>query len=149
MSEQVNISFEGFPELLDDVRNRYDVDADFFTDIELYEMWLLTMLFKISKIENGIDNINVSTGKGTQHLKTINERQSLMMMLNKTFVIMKNGNIYIPDNPCRILVEDRIRYKYTPRVGHDPVKQPAIFYKAGTGDKQIGFELFSLKGLVD
>ena len=146
MSEKVNISFEGFPEL-PDLPNCEDVEN--LTNEEKMEVMLLIGLFRISKIENGIDNINVFTGKGTQYLKTTDARRRLMMMLNKTFVIMKNGNIYIPDNPCRILIEDRIRYKYTPHLGHNPVKRPAIFYKAVAGDKQIGFELFSLKGLVD
>lgn len=144
MNEKVNISFEGFPEL-PDVRNFYDVDEEFFTDDMVYETTLLIMLFRISKIENGIDNINVFTGEGTQYLQDKESRQKLMTMLNKTYVIMKNGAIYIPDNPCRILIEDRIKYKYTPRLGHNPVKRSVIFYKAKKGDKQVGLEVFSLK----
>lgn len=144
--KKFSVSFEGFPDLPD--FPNWDCTEKLTYD-EKMEAILLIGLFRISKIEKGIDNINVFTGEGTQHLKNIVAWQRLMTMVNKTFVIMKNGNIYIPDNPCRILIEDRIRYKYTPRLGHDPVKRPAIFYKAWVGDKQIGFELFSLKGLVD
>ncbi|GEM_PF-5087335 len=142
MIEKVNISFEGFPEL-PPLPNCDDVEE--LTDDEKIDIMLLMGLFEISKIENGINNVNVITGEATQHLQDKESRQKLMIMLNKTFVIMKNGAIYIPDNPCRILIEDRIRYKYTPRLGHNPVKRSAIFYKAEKGDKQVGLEIFSLK----
>ena len=95
------------------------------------------------EIEEEIDNINVYTGEGTQYLNK-DGRQNLMMMLNKTFVMMKNGNIYIPDNPCRILVEDRIRYKYTSQQGGNPKSRSSIFYTAGN-DEKFAIEIFSLK----
>ena len=141
MNKKVNLSFEGFPEL-PDLPNIEGVEK--MTDDEKIEIMLLKGLFAISKIENGIDNINVYTGEGTQYLNK-EGKQNLMMMLNKTFIIMKNGNICLPDNPCRILIEDRIRYKYTSRFGCNPNERSAIFYNAGTGDKRVAFEIFSLK----
>ena len=140
--KKFSVNFAGFPELPD--LPNCDGTAKLTHD-EKIEVMLLIGLFKISKIEEGIDNINVFTNEGTQYLKNTEDRQRLMTMLNKTFVIVKNGNIYVPDNPCRILVEDRIRYKYTSQQGCDPKSRSSIFYKAGTGDEQFAIEIFSLK----
>ena len=139
--KKFSVKFEGFPDL-PDLPNCEGKEK--LTHDEEIEVLLLIGLFTISKIEEGTDNINVFTGEGTQYLNTVG-RQNLMMMLNKTFVMMKNVNIYIPDNPCRILVEDRIRYKYTSQQGCNPKSRSSIFYKAGTGDKQFAIEIFSLK----
>ena len=138
--KKFSVSFEGFPDL-PDLPNCDGTEK--LTHDEKIEVMLLIGLFKISKIEEGIDNINVFTGEGTQYLNK-DGRQNLMMMLNKTFVMMKNGNIYIPDNPCRILVEDRIRYKYTSQQGGNPKSRSSIFYTAGN-DEKFAIEIFSLK----
>ena len=138
--KKFSVKFEGFPDLPD--LPNCDGTAKLTHD-EKIEVMLLIGLFKISKIEEGIDNINVFTNEGTQYLKNTEGRQRLMTMLNKTFVIVKNGNIYVPDNPCRILVEDRIKYKYTPRLGHNPAGRTAIFYTAGN-DEKFAIEIFSI-----
>lgn len=111
---------------------------DEITKEQALECMLLYDLFRMSKVIDMGSEMNVRLSNVTCFLDA-NKRSQLMILLAKSAIIKTDGYIYIPYNPARILVEDRMKYvKYKPIFfKNDDIPYDMFVYKSNSKGKII------------